>query len=94
MGSLALNPDNVIKLWTRNGDCEIQLLYGDITKLPLEEKMDILMVSAFPGTIPVFVHILSDSVVFKNDVLFTICKQIISRGQFEPVHEKTNNLGL
>ena len=56
MGTPALNPDNVIKLWTRNGDCEIQLLYGDITMLPLEQKMDILMVSAFPGTIFILIN--------------------------------------
>ena len=54
MGELALHPDNVIQLWTRNGDCEIQLLSGDITRLPVAQKMDILMVSAFPGTCTIF----------------------------------------
>ena len=54
MGELALHPDNVIQLWTRNGDCEIQLLSGDITRLPVAQKMDILMVSAFPGTYTIF----------------------------------------
>ncbi|KAL4237274.1 hypothetical protein ACF0H5_001993 [Mactra antiquata] len=43
------DPDNVIKLWTRNGPCQIELLSGDITSLPMEESVDIVMVSAFPG---------------------------------------------
>ncbi|KAL5007943.1 hypothetical protein ScPMuIL_013524 [Solemya velum] len=38
-----------LTLWTRNGNCEIQLLYGDITQLPMEEKVNLIMVSAYPG---------------------------------------------
>ncbi|KAK3093652.1 hypothetical protein FSP39_018503 [Pinctada imbricata] len=40
---------DTIKLITELGEAEIQLCFGDITTLPVEEKMDILMVSAFPG---------------------------------------------
>ncbi|XP_052768889.1 uncharacterized protein LOC128209084 [Mya arenaria] len=49
MGSLQLNPEHVIELWTQNGLYRIEMLFGDITKLPREEKVDIIMVSAFPG---------------------------------------------
>jgi hypothetical protein len=38
-----------IPLWTRNGECEIHLLYGDITQLAMDDKVDLIMVSAFPG---------------------------------------------
>ncbi|XP_013414543.1 uncharacterized protein LOC106176622, partial [Lingula anatina] len=34
---------------TADGDREIQLLFGDITKLSVQEKVDVIMVSAFPG---------------------------------------------
>jgi hypothetical protein len=33
------------------GTSEVQLLFGDITKLPMEEKVDYLFTSAFPGKI-------------------------------------------
>ena len=34
---------------TQDGPRKIELLAGDITKLPPEQKMDVCMVSAFPG---------------------------------------------
>ncbi|KAH3853277.1 uncharacterized protein LOC127875226 [Dreissena polymorpha] len=46
---LRLNPDHVIELWTQNGMYRIELLYGDITTLPRDQKVDFIMVSAFPG---------------------------------------------
>ena len=35
-------------LSTTHGPCEIQLLLGDITKLSMQDKVDLLIVSAFP----------------------------------------------
>ena len=32
-----------------DGVHEIQLCFGDITELPLKDKVDVVMVSAFPG---------------------------------------------
>lgn len=44
------DPENVIELWTRYGSCQIELLSGDIAALSVEDAVDIVMVSAFPGT--------------------------------------------
>ena len=49
MSSLELLPEHVIELWTRNGTHRIELLSGDITALPMEDKVNIFMASAFPG---------------------------------------------
>ena len=38
-----------ICLTTPQGASEVQLLFGDITQLPVEEKVDAIFVSAFPG---------------------------------------------
>nr|KAG5685787.1 hypothetical protein BaRGS_019850 [Batillaria attramentaria] len=38
-----------ILLKTPQGMSEIQLLFGDITQLPIEEKVDYIFTSAFPG---------------------------------------------
>ncbi|KAL8619588.1 hypothetical protein ACOMHN_019644 [Nucella lapillus] len=38
-----------IHLDTQLGQSEIQLLFGDITQLPKEDKVDFIFVSAFPG---------------------------------------------
>ena len=40
---------DTISLTTASGVSKIQLCIGDITKLPKEEKVDVLVVSAFPG---------------------------------------------
>ncbi|XP_064629100.1 uncharacterized protein LOC135488421 isoform X2 [Lineus longissimus] len=40
---------STIEVPTPNGHYKIQLLVGDITALPLQDKVDIIMVSAFPG---------------------------------------------
>ena len=34
---------------TDNGVCEIHLTYGSVTKLPKEDEVDVLVVSAFPS---------------------------------------------
>lgn len=64
MSRLTLDPEHVIELWTRNGSHKIELWSGDITLLPLDQKVDIIMVSAFPGTVMAvvknFFHILDD----------------------------------
>lgn len=44
---MSLRIQDTIFVPTKTGEYQIQLCYGDITKL--EEKMDIVMVSAFPG---------------------------------------------
>ena len=38
-----------IKVTTDIGDCQIQLCIGNIIKLPREDKVDVLVISAFPG---------------------------------------------
>lgn len=38
-----------IKVLTQNGECEIELCLGDITRLAKKDKVDVLMVSAFVG---------------------------------------------
>ncbi|XP_033121102.1 uncharacterized protein LOC117120194 [Anneissia japonica] len=40
---------DVIPVVTQLGTCDIELCFGDITKLPVEEKVDIVVVSAFRG---------------------------------------------
>ncbi|KAK6181428.1 hypothetical protein SNE40_009276 [Patella caerulea] len=40
---------NKIVLPTRQGNCVVEFMCGDITKLPMEDKVDIVMVSAFPN---------------------------------------------
>jgi hypothetical protein len=40
---------STIDVPTPNGHYKIQLLVGDITALPPQDKVDIIMVSAFPG---------------------------------------------
>ena len=40
---------NSIKVLTQNGECQIDLCFGDITKLKKEDKVDVLVVSAFRG---------------------------------------------
>lgn len=44
---MALRIADTIFVPTQLGEYQIQLCYGDITKV--EEKVDIVMVSAFPG---------------------------------------------
>lgn len=40
---------DTLSLTAENGVSKIQLCIGDITKLPKEDKVDVLVVSAFPG---------------------------------------------
>lgn len=44
---MALTIADTINVPTQLGEYQIQLCYGDITQV--EEKMDMVMVSAFPG---------------------------------------------
>ncbi|OWF43843.1 uncharacterized protein LOC110459200 [Mizuhopecten yessoensis] len=44
-----LTLSDTISMWTPTGTYEIQLLYGDITKLRQEDSVNLIMVSAFPG---------------------------------------------
>lgn len=41
--------DNSIQVETEHGLCEIELCFGSVTKL--KEKIDVLIISAFPGTV-------------------------------------------
>lgn len=45
----AIRLQDSISVVTSFGEHVVELCYGDITKLPVEEKMDIIMVSAFIG---------------------------------------------
>ena len=47
-----------ICLMTPVGVSEVQLFFGDITQLPVKEKVDIIFVSAFPGEFPFLVSVL------------------------------------
>ncbi|XP_050404793.1 uncharacterized protein LOC126820737 [Patella vulgata] len=47
--SSGLKSLNKIVLPTRQGNCAVEFMCGDITKLPMEDKVDIVMVSAFPN---------------------------------------------
>ncbi|ESO87656.1 hypothetical protein LOTGIDRAFT_234910 [Lottia gigantea] len=38
-----------IVLSTRQGDCIVELMCGDITRLPIEDKVDYILISAFPN---------------------------------------------
>ena len=38
-----------IQVETNHGPCEIHLNFGSITKLDKKDKVDVLVVSAFPG---------------------------------------------
>jgi hypothetical protein len=44
---MSLRIEDTICVPTKTGEYQIQLCYGDITKV--EERMDIIIVSAFPG---------------------------------------------
>ncbi|CAH3154722.1 unnamed protein product, partial [Porites evermanni] len=46
---MSLIVHDTLSLTTETGVSKIQLCIGDITKLPREEKVDVLVVSAFPG---------------------------------------------
>ncbi|XP_062583061.1 uncharacterized protein LOC134244823 [Saccostrea cucullata] len=47
MSKQAISIQDSITVETTFGEHVIELCYGDITELPVEEKMDIVMVSAF-----------------------------------------------
>ena len=40
---------DTLKVESDIGECQIQLCVGDITTLPKEDGVDILVISAFPG---------------------------------------------
>ena len=44
-----LKVESRIYVLTSNGEREIQLCVGDITALPLEDKVDVILISAFPS---------------------------------------------
>lgn len=44
---------------TSSGEREIQLCIGDLTTLPKEEKVDVVMVSAFPSIFSVLLHFIN-----------------------------------
>lgn len=46
---MSLRKVDSLHLSTTHGPCEIQLMVGDITELSLDEKVDLLIVSAFPN---------------------------------------------
>lgn len=46
---MSLRKIDSLHLSTTQGPCEIQLMVGDITELSLDEKVDLLIVSAFPS---------------------------------------------
>ena len=46
---MALVVHDTLTLTTNNGESKIQLCIGDITKLPKQDEVDVLVVSAFPG---------------------------------------------
>ncbi|XP_071509804.1 uncharacterized protein [Diadema antillarum] len=48
-GGEGLIVSNSIKVLTQNGQCQIDLCLGDITKLPMKDKVDVIVVSAFRG---------------------------------------------
>ncbi|CAH1799149.1 unnamed protein product [Owenia fusiformis] len=47
MGELRIH--STLNLETIHGKREIQLLFGDICKLPIKDKVDVIVISAFPG---------------------------------------------
>lgn len=49
MGETSLVVANSIKVLTQNGECQIDLCLGDITKLKRKDKVDVICVSAFQG---------------------------------------------
>lgn len=49
MNGMALIIHDALTLTTENGESKIQLCIGDITKLPKQDEVDVLVVSAFPG---------------------------------------------
>ena len=48
---MGLDVHDRIYVLTPEGEREIQLCVGDITHLPVEEKVDIILVSSFPSMI-------------------------------------------
>jgi len=50
---MSLHIANRMFVVTSSGEREIQLCIGDLTSLPKEEKVDVIMVSAFPSR-PIF----------------------------------------
>ena len=45
-----------INVTSEIGECDIHLCVGDITKLQNKDKVDVLVISAFPGNICIHVE--------------------------------------
>lgn len=56
---MSIRIEDTITVHTPLGEYQIQLCYGDISKQ--EEKMDIVMVSAFPGKFTVLFNLKKNS---------------------------------
>ena len=46
-----------IKVETHHGTCDIELMFGSVTKLSKEDEVDVLVVSAYPGRPMPFIKI-------------------------------------
>lgn len=46
---MSLTVERRLFIVTPDGEREIQLCFGDISKLPVEDKVDVIMISAFIG---------------------------------------------
>lgn len=76
---MSIKIEDTISVHTLLGEYQIQLCYGDISKQ--EDKMDIVMVSAFPGkiTVPVLsikknkLEIIIKNLRELNFPLFLVC---------------------
>lgn len=65
---MSLITESRLYVWTPGGEREIQLCVGDITALPVEDKVDIVMVSAFPSksTLNICSCVLEINIYLKN----------------------------
>lgn len=65
---MSLRKLDSLLLSTTQGPCEIQLHLGDITKLSVEDKVDLILVSAFPCEFSLLVMSHLVSIIFPNRI--------------------------
>ena len=56
MADIHIRVDDRINVTSEIGECDIHLCVGDITKLQNRDKVDVLVISAFPGNICIHVE--------------------------------------
>ena len=65
---MSLKVQSRMYVLTSNGEREIQLCVGDITALPVEDKVDVILISAFPSKWFCYTNVVSVSINFFSNI--------------------------